>query len=806
MATADVNLSEFGSDDGIIINGINFSDNLGVAVSSAGDINGDGFDDLIIGAPGADSNNNFDTGQSYVVFGDSDGFPPSLNPSDLDGAKGFVINGINNSDRSGQAVSSAGDINGDGFDDLIIGAPFADHSGNSDAGRSYVVFGGGNVGSKGELNLADLNGGNGFVIDGINSFDNLGRAVSNAGDINGDGFDDLIIGAPFADPNNTFDAGQVYVVFGSDSGFSPSLDPTELNGSNGFVINGANSSDNLGLSVSSAGDINGDGVADLVIGSPGADSIGNFDAGRSYVVFGNSTIGSAGNLNLTELNGVNGFVINGVNNSDRSGQAVSSAGDINGDGFDDLLIGAPFADPSGNSDAGQIYVVFGGGSDFEPTLNLSDLDGGDGFVINGVNSFDNLGFSVSSAGDINDDGFDDLLIGAPFADPKGNSNAGQSYVVFGGDNIGSGGSVNLAELNDSNGLIINGVSNFDNLGQAVSGAGDFNGDGADDLLIGAPFADPNSNSDAGQSYLLFGLPSLELIGTDGNDALTGGRGRDRIEGLDGDDILQGLGSSDLILGGSGDDLIAAGDGNDTVEGGSGNDIISGDQGNDILAGDRGRDTIFGGDGDDQISGGAGKDRILGEFGDDILKGGKGKDIIDGGEGNDLVFGGAKADWILGGTGDDDLLGEAGADTITGGFGDDLLNGGDGVDHLIGVDPSNPGVGLGFGAGEVDTLTGGAASDTFILGDENHVFYDDGNLFTRGESDFALITDFNAGEDFIQLKGAAELYTLDFFTSEMGTINADLIFDPGITARGEVIAILQDVSATLNITDPSFLFV
>ena len=137
-----------------------------------------------------------------------------LNLSDLNGTNGFLINGIAAYDYSGSSVSNAGDINGDGIDDLIIGAPFASPNGISEAGQSYVVFGGRNLGSGGSLNLFDLNGTNGFLINGIAAADFLGSSVSNAGDINGDGIDDLIIGARNADPNGKYDAGQSYVVFG----------------------------------------------------------------------------------------------------------------------------------------------------------------------------------------------------------------------------------------------------------------------------------------------------------------------------------------------------------------------------------------------------------------------------------------------------------------------------------------------------------------------------------------------------------------------------------------------------------------
>jgi Ca2+-binding RTX toxin-like protein len=318
-------------------------------------------------------------------------------------------------------------------------------------------------------------------------------------------------------------------------------------------------------------------------------------------------------------------------------------------------------------------------------------------------------------------------------------------------------------------------------------------------------------------------PPLELIGTEGDDVLTGSGGGDFISGLGGNDILQGLGGNDQIFGGSGDDLIIAGDGNDTVagdqghdsilggngndliNGGSGNDRILGESGDDTLNGDEGRDSILGGNGNDLINGGSGNDRILGESGDDTLNGDSGNDIIDGGQGNDTISGGTGNDRLIGGSEDDILNGDAGADTLTGGLGNDALNGGTGNDRLIGVETSNPAPGLGFGAGEVDTLAGGTGRDTFVLGDATSVFYDDGDPLSTGEADYALISDFNPTQDFIQLQGSAQFYSLDFFTSPSGTIDAALIYDPGVSARGEVIAILQNVSPQLSITNPAFIF-
>ncbi|MBE9042231.1 FG-GAP repeat protein [Oscillatoriales cyanobacterium LEGE 11467] len=597
--TSAINLSDLNGSNGFVINGVDADDLSGLSVSSAGDVNSDGIDDIIIGAQWADPNDNYLAGESYVVFGTNDGFNASLELSDLDGSNGFVINGIDSFDLSGHSVSDAGDVNGDGIDDIIIGAQWADLNGNREAGESYVVFGT-NDEFDASLDLSTLDGSNGFTINGINADDRSGAAVSSAGDINGDGFDDIIIGVYLADPNGNREAGESYVVFGTNDGFDASLDLSTLDGSNGFVLNGIDIFDYSGFSVSSAGDVNGDGIDDIIIGARFADPNGNSGAGESYVVFGTND-GFDASLDLSTLDGSNGFTINGIDSFDLSGTSVSGAGDVNGDGFDDIIVGARFADPNGNREAGESYVVFGTNDGFDASLDLSTLDGNNGFTINGIDSGDSSGFSVSSAGDVNGDGFDDIIIGAHYASPNGNFTAGESYVVFGfstDSTIGTSPTI------------------FD-----------------DDLSFTA--ADETIDALTGDDTIRARQGDDDVFGNDGNDRLFGNQGDDTLDGGADDDNLFGGSGNDLLIGGSGNDSLNGGLNNDTLRGNSGDDRLKGQSGNDNLIGGNGRDTLLGGNGDDRLWGEAGSDVLKGNQGNDFLRGWRGNDTLIGGEGQDI---------------------------------------------------------------------------------------------------------------------------------------------------------------------------
>ncbi|MEO8664043.1 MAG: FG-GAP-like repeat-containing protein [Ignavibacteria bacterium] len=391
---------------------------FGTSVASAGDINDDGYSDIIVGAYGYGSN----MGRAYFYdyFMKNEIIPQITMKGEVAG------------NTFGYSVSSAGDVNGDGYSDVIVGA----FSYNLNSGRAYIYFGGISMD-----NIADV------TMTGATT-NNFGYSVASAGDVNGDGYSDVIIGA-YGYSSST---GRAYIYFGG----------TSMDNVADITMTGETTNNYFGYSVSSAGDVNGDGYSDVIVGAYGYSSI----AGRAYIYYGGASMDNIADAILT-----------GPNNS-WFGFSVSTAGDVNGDGYSDVIVGAQ----SYNSGTGRAYIYLGS------TL----MDNGADVTMTGEITNDYFGYSVSSAGDVNGDGYSDVIVGAY----NYNLGAGRVYIYFG-----------VASMDNIADVIITGAASNTNLGTSVSCAGDMNGDGYSDVIV----ASISFNGVRGMALIFFGGVSMNTI-------------------------------------------------------------------------------------------------------------------------------------------------------------------------------------------------------------------------------------------------------------------------------------------------------
>jgi hypothetical protein len=423
---------------------------------------------------------------------------PDSGTLDLATDADVAISGSRDLGEAGWTVAPAGDVNGDGIDDMLIGARLADPSDRKNAGAAYVVFGGKQLGKT--IDLGNLGSG-GFRIDGAAAGDQAGVALAAAGDVNADGLGDVLVGAPgFDRPDNpgqppddrteapfghSRGAGAVYLVYGRRGGDVDLASPApELS----FRVTGATPGDELGSAVASLPDVNGDGLREIVIGAPRHAAAGRSESGAAYVIFGRAS----GDVDLASPGSLDYQLFDGPDAS-MAGLAVAALGDMNGDGLPEFAVGAPRTSPGG---AG--FVVFG-----KPGAARGDLGSADvpGFTVTGA-AGESLGVSAGAAGDLNGDGTGDVAFGAPLADNNKRPDSGSVYVVFGKPDVGA---IDTAALGPW-GYRIDGVSDGDGTGSAEGSAGDFNADGKPDLVIGAAFAGALSRDQAGAAYVVYPQP------------------------------------------------------------------------------------------------------------------------------------------------------------------------------------------------------------------------------------------------------------------------------------------------------------
>ncbi|MCB9762240.1 MAG: FG-GAP repeat protein [Alphaproteobacteria bacterium] len=412
------------------------SEEIGVSVAGAGDVNGDGFNDLILGSWG-DTPNGPWSGSSHVVYG------PLTGSADISATSDARLEGEAEGDFAGHRVAGTGDFNGDGFDDVLVGAHDNDEGG-AHAGAAYLILGP----VSGTMGLADAP----LKLLGERAGAWAGWAVAPAGDVNDDGYQDILVGAT-ATASEADGLGAVHLILGQEL----STDEVRSLSEADATLRGVTWNDATGVSTTGGGDLNGDGLDDLLVG---ANEVLPGGPGVVYAVM--SPV--YGDFDLRDADAT----LRGESPYDTVGESVASAGDVDGDGNADVLIGAPQGvDP--HLGPGRAYLVLG------PLWGERPLDTADAVLV-GEAYGDRAGYSVAAAGDVNGDQHADLLVGT-YQALRADDPPGLAYLVLGPVS----GHVDLGE---ADGRLV-GESTHGRAGFSVASAGDVNGDGLDDLLIGA---------------------------------------------------------------------------------------------------------------------------------------------------------------------------------------------------------------------------------------------------------------------------------------------------------------------------------
>ncbi len=422
-------------------------DNLAYALDGAGDVNGDGYDDLIFGAYNADLSAT-GAGRAYVVFGPA--IDTTLPAADV------VIDGGSTTDNLGKSVAGVGDVDRDGYDDVVVGAPGYNNGLISDVGVAVLLRGGpsGYLGG-GPVDASYI---------GPNLRDYTGSAVSDAGDIDGDGLGEFLVGANGYDPG-----GAIAVISGAswytrDLRFAP------------YLLTGVDALDLVGTSLAGGGDLDGDGIDDLIAPAPGHYVTGA-NTGAVYVFYGPPP--TAADIAAADVEILGEFA------GDAFGTSIAVLGDFDEDGFTDLTVGAPAFDGL-DDDIGRVWVFAGPYGTAMTTANAS-------VVVQGLDVSDRVGDALAGPGDVDQDGADDLLIAAGGLDDV-TSNEGGGALFYGPVT----GTVTILDAD----AILFGAARLDAVNR-VAGAGDTNADGYPDFLLGSYNADSGGTA-TGSAYLFLG--------------------------------------------------------------------------------------------------------------------------------------------------------------------------------------------------------------------------------------------------------------------------------------------------------------